>query len=125
MHKPYVLLVEDDEDLRLLYTLFLEMKGYEVKSVADGQAAYEVVLENRPDVILTDIAMPRLDGLELLRLVKKEKSLANLPVIVMTAFGRARLAMAKRMGADLTIEKPLDDEELSLALQQVMPKSSV
>lgn len=124
MSMPYILLAEDDEDLRLLYSLFLQMKGFQVTSVPDGQAAYEEALQHRPDIILTDIAMPRLDGLELLRLVKGEKSLANLPVVVMTAFGKARLAMAKRMGADLTIEKPLDEEELYRALQQVISNPS-
>lgn len=116
-----VLVVEDDDDLRFLYSTFLTMRGFEVSEASDGQAGYEEARQNRPDVILTDIAMPRLDGLELLRLVKGEKSLGNLPVIVMSAYGKMRLAMAKQMGADLIIEKPLDDEELFWAVQQVFP----
>lgn len=116
-----MLVVEDDDDLRLLYSMFLSLRGFEVRSAADGQAGYEEVIQNRPDVILTDIAMPRLDGLQLLSRIKGEKSFGILPVIVMSAYGKQRLAIAEQMGADLILEKPLDDEVLYQAVQQVLP----
>lgn len=120
MHKPCVLLAEDDENQRHLYAIMLQMNGYEVRQATDGKEALDEVLRSRPDVILTDIAMPKMDGIELIKAVKGQEIVADVPIIVMTAFPGQFLNLAEEVGAKVAIAKPFKSEELCQALQQVL-----
>jgi len=100
--------VEDNSDSRDILAKLLRMSGFEVISAPDGQSGFDTALKHSPDLIITDINMPGMDGLELLRKVKCESSLAGTAVLVVTAFGEDAALEATRAGADAASAKPFD-----------------
>lgn len=103
-----ILVVEDNADSRDLLSKLLAMSGYEVLSAPDGESGYAAALKQVPDLIITDINMPRMDGLELLRKVRVERLLAGTAVLVVTAFGGEAARVAMEAGADAATAKPFD-----------------
>ena len=103
-----ILVVEDNADSRDLLSKLLAMSGYEVLSAPDGESGYAAALKQVPDLIITDINMPRMDGLELLRKVRVERMLAGTAVLVVTAFGGEAARVAMEAGADAATAKPFD-----------------
>ena len=103
-----ILVVEDNVDSRDLLAKLLGMSGYEVISASDGESGYDAALKLRPDLIITDINMPRMDGIELLRKVRLEKLLTGTAVFVVTAFGSEAAREAIEEGADAATAKPFD-----------------
>lgn len=124
MRKFSVLVVEDDELQRELYTLLLEMKGFAVKSVASGHEAIIELQHYHPDVLLTDISMPDMGGLELVRQIKCAAALNDVPIVVMTAYDSHYLKWAECMGADESISKPFEPDDLFCAIVKVLPELS-
>lgn len=107
---PRILLVEDEEKLARFVELELAHEGYEVTRVADGRAAVERGLEEDFDLVLLDILLPRLNGMEVLRRIRREK---NVPVIMLTARDAVMDKVAGLdAGADDYITKPFAIEEL-------------
>lgn len=94
MKKQCVLLAEDNEEQREVCRLLLQMQGFEVTSVTNGKEALAELQRSQPDVLLTDIGMPEMDGLELLQVVKEKEELAHVPVVVMTGFEKGYLTWA-------------------------------
>lgn len=88
-----ILLAEDDAMIRHLLTEALERSGYRVVAAPDGQEALELLDEARPDVLLTDMVMPRVDGLALLRAVRSTPGYESLPVLVYTALDRVDVGL--------------------------------
>jgi two-component system, NtrC family, response regulator AtoC len=109
--RPQVLVVDDEPNLRRVLGAQLSRDGYEVHTVADGEAALRILQEQYVDVVITDLRMPRLDGLELLR-----RALAlepELPVVIITAHGTVDNAVAAlKAGAFDYITKPFDQNEV-------------
>jgi CheY-like chemotaxis protein len=104
-----VLLVEDSADLRHLYARSLRQHGCIVLDVADGSAALEVVVEFSPDLVLTDVMMPVIDGIELIGLLRARPELEAIPIVVMTASPTAEHERrARGAGAVDFIVKPAD-----------------
>jgi DNA-binding response OmpR family regulator len=87
-----ILLVEDDDDIRLLLTIALRHEGYDVTSVANADRALDAMSRRRHDLVLTDYCLPRKDGLELVAEAESTGVLAHAPVIVCTAFPPGRPA---------------------------------
>lgn len=112
-----IVLVDDEEDIRLVTGISLEDSGFEVVTAADGASGLAACRTEAPQIVLTDIRMPNMGGIELLRRIKDE--LPDVEVIVMTAFGEMDLAVqALRLDASDFINKPIDDEALHLALKR-------
>lgn len=109
--KNRILLVEDDADTRFALTLLFELEGYEVLAAADGQEAYLIALTEQPDVIVTDINMPRVSGLDLIRLLKEDGKLAGVPVVAMSAVERQQLNRAMELGAIAVYQKPIEFDQ--------------
>src|SRR5215470_7932734 len=105
MRRLKVLLVEDDDDARVLYTYMLAVAGYKVNAVRNGIEAFIEMQVNRPDVIVTDITMPVLSGLDLIVAVRSNDELADLPVVAITSFGENFRELARAAGATDAIEK--------------------
>jgi CheY-like chemotaxis protein len=108
MRRLNVLLVEDDEGARLLYSYMLAVAGYKVNAVRNGLEAFAEIQVNRPDLIVTDIAMPVLSGLDLIVAVRSTDEFADLPVVAITSFGEGLLKQARAAGATDAIDKPTD-----------------
>jgi putative two-component system response regulator len=113
-----ILLVDDDEPTRDFMKLVLEMEGYDVLVAEDGAAAYDAVKRQKVDLVLSDVMMPRMTGIELCAKIKKDPDLELLPVILCTALSQDcdRLE-GLEAGADDFLTKPVDEAEIKLRLR--------
>lgn len=94
-----VLVVEDDNNLREIYETSLKAEGYETAAAADGMEALESATRSKPDLIISDVMMPRLSGFEMLEKLRQDENLKDVPVIMMTALSMAEdKETAKRLG---------------------------
>ena len=105
--KKKILVVEDEETLLELESILLTVKGYEVEGVMDGQAALEAVAVMKPDLVLLDIMLPKIDGFEVCRRVKANEGTQHIPVIMLTGKkDKEAFAMGEEAGADWFLTKP-------------------
>ncbi len=104
-----VLVVDDDADMRFMLKLLLERGGYEVSEAADGLAALHAVKASMPDLVLTDLRMPIMDGAELIQKLRSDETTSSLPIILITAFA---VLPATADLADETLPKPLAPERV-------------
>ena len=115
---PKVLIVDDDAHLRELGRYVLKKDGLETAEAADGQAALELLASERADCVVLDIMMPRLDGWELCRRVKREW---DIPVLMLSAKGQAENKVrGLNLGADDYLAKPFDTEELRARVRALL-----
>ena len=114
-----VLVVDDEEQIRELLREFLIGLGYEVLVAANGEEAIEVAQRERPHLILLDIRMPELDGVETCVRLKTHEKTRSIPVIIATAFGDT-LAEALDAGADDFVSKPFQLEEIGLRIRSLL-----
>jgi PAS domain S-box-containing protein len=113
-----VLLVDDNADMRAYVRRLLVQSGYEVESVADGLAALSAARARKPDLILTDVMMPGLDGFGLLRELRADAKLGSLPVILLSArAGDEARIEGTRVGADDYLIKPFSARELLVRVE--------
>ena len=119
-----VLVVDDEENLRLLVRTILRREGLEVEVASSGEQALALVETFGPDVILTDVRMPRMGGLDLLGTLKAKGN--DAVVIVMSAYGNVDLAIeAMKAGAYDYLQKPFKPEELILVLRKAEERESL
>lgn len=124
MSRGRVLIVDDFEDARDLYAEFLRLQGYDVSGAADGPAALNLALPAEYDVIVLDLALPRMDGLEVLRQLRRNEGTKRTPIIILSAsVGQEPRDDALEAGADLFLEKPCLPDELEHAIESVLPKA--
>ena len=110
--RPHVLLAEDNADMRAYVRQCLSA-GHDVEAVGDGDAALAAIRRRRPDIVLTDVMMPKLDGFGLLRAVRADPALADLPVVMLSArAGEAASVDGLDAGADDYLVKPFNAREL-------------
>jgi CheY-like chemotaxis protein len=116
---PTVLIAEDSHDTRIMLKRAFELKGYSVLEAADGSEALEVVHENRPNLIVIDLNMPVIDGLEAIKEIRKlEAPGEQVPIVAITAFDVYGMKEAAfETGCNTYLSKPLDMDELDRALK--------
>jgi len=119
--KARILVVDDDESTRELFAELLQRWGYDVEQTGDGHDALKLAAELHPDVIISDLVMPKLDGLALTRALREETP--ETPVIIITGKGTIDAAVeAVREGVFDFVEKPLDPARLKVILQRALEK---
>ena len=112
-----VLLVEDHVDSRTMYAEFLRLQ-FNVVEAGDGIGALELMREGRPDVVVTDLALPRMDGFELMERMRADERLRDVPIIALSGFsGGEHEARARRAGSSLVLQKPCLPDELARAVE--------
>ncbi len=112
-----ILLVEDDKNLCLLYEQELSLEGYEIVTAVDGKEALEKIEERSPDIIIMDIYMPRMDGLEAIsRIISKKK---DIPIIINTAYSNYKDSFMS-WAADAYIVKSPDLTELKNKIKELL-----
>jgi CheY-like chemotaxis protein len=110
---PTILVVDDEPTIRFLVRAALDGTGYRLIEASDGLSALEVALTERPDVILLDIALPRLSGLEVCRRLKENPATAGAPVLLITGLVQeAERQAAEEVGAQAFIAKPFSPAAL-------------
>ncbi len=111
--RPLVLVADDEEDIVLLVSAVLSRAGFEVLQASDGAQALQLVRERRPRLVVLDVAMPELDGLDVLRRLRADPETADLPVILLSARAQeADVALGYAEGASKYIRKPFSPREL-------------
>lgn len=107
--KMRILLVEDAPFLRFAFARLLRLHGYDVKEANDGREALDFVNEFRPQIIVTDLRMPVMDGVELIRRLRADPETADLPILAITADAKDRFEnQALQAGAADCLMKPFD-----------------
>jgi two-component system, chemotaxis family, chemotaxis protein CheY len=107
-----ILVVDDTTDTRELLHLYLKTAGYTIFVAADGGEGLYRAKMDEPDLIITDINMPNLDGFGMIRELRATEQFADLPIIALTAYGEEQLARAREAGANEAVTKPMIMEEL-------------
>jgi DNA-binding response OmpR family regulator len=119
--KPLVLVVEDDPDLGDTIVSFLKEEGLDAKLARDGDQAMRLVDQLSPSAMILDLMMPRRDGFSVLRELRADGRIANLPVIVVTAiFGLSERLYATELGAADYVTKPFELDELLERVRNVL-----
>ncbi|MBD6618691.1 response regulator transcription factor [Komarekiella sp. 'clone 1'] len=121
-----ILVVDDDLGTRLSISDYLELSGYSLIMANDGQEALAMVDEYHPDLIVTDIVMPRMNGYELVRQVRQKPAFRLLPVILLTARTKTQeRILGYQSGCDLYLPKPFELEELAAAIRNLLERSQI
>jgi CheY-like chemotaxis protein len=105
-----VLLVEDNADVVALFTRYLMPEGFQCIAVTDSTVAHEQILAHRPDAVILDVMMRKMDGWELLQRIKADPSLRSIPVVVCSVLDERELANS--LGANAYLRKPIRPAEL-------------
>lgn len=109
-----ILCVDDDKQIRDLITSYMETKGYHVITSSDGWDCLREIIVKKPDIILMDINMPKLDGLNTLDMIKMTRIDNHIPIILVSGEGdRDTITKAAKLGADDFLVKPFSFEELA------------
>lgn len=117
-----ILIAEDDEMMLRTMEFKLKREGFDVIACANGEEAITKIITESPDVIITDIMMPIITGLDIVRKVKSELNL-NIPIIVLSAVGLEKTVLeAFELGADDFITKPFSPNELIVRVRRLMLK---
>ncbi len=116
-----VLVVEDFADNRFMLRRLLEMSGYYVVEAVDGKEAIEMAESTRPDLILMDLSLPRLDGLDATRRIRELDGLARIPIVAVSAHDTNDFhADALAAGCNEYVTKPIDFDELETLLKKLL-----
>ena len=122
MRRAVILLADDNADIRQLFHFILDGAGFAVIEVEDGEQALDALKHSTPDLMLVDLMMPKVDGVEVIHRVRAQSELANLPIIAMSAYGADYLAKAYVLGATATLRKPADADALVKMVSRALPK---
>jgi two-component system, cell cycle response regulator DivK len=121
-----VLLVEDDREGRRLYALWLRDAGFRVEEAHNGLQALERAIDLRPDVVVTDLNIPGIDGFELTRRLRQDARVASIPVLAVTGYAAyaADPGRALRAGCDAVLPKPCSPEDLESAIRALLAEQA-
>lgn len=118
VNKQKILIVDDDENIAELISLYLAKEFFDTKIVGDGESALEMIKTYQPNIMLLDIMLPGIDGYEVLREVRKS---SNLPIIMLSAKGEVfDKVLGLELGADDYIMKPFDSKEMVARVKAVL-----
>lgn len=121
MKKKRILLVDDEKDLVDMIKLRLEANDYEVIMAHDGQEALDKARREKPDLIILDLMIPKMDGYKVCRMLKFDEKYKNIPVILFTARAQEKdIALGKEVGGDAYITKPFDPLILLGKIQELL-----
>ncbi|HUF58967.1 MAG TPA: response regulator transcription factor [Actinomycetota bacterium] len=121
MSDGHVLIVDDEAIVRDVLTRYLEREGFQVDAAADGEAALEIAARSRPDIVVLDLMLPKVDGLEVFR---RLRDLWDVPVVMLTAKGEEidRL-VGLELGADDYVSKPFSPREVVARIRAILRRS--
>jgi two-component system, cell cycle response regulator DivK len=121
LHNPLVLVVEDYQDAREMYAAYLQFAGYRVAEAANGLEALEKTRELMPDIILMDLALPKMDGWEATRRLQADERTRDIPLVALTGHALAGFAEgARQAGCDAFVTKPCLPDALVIEIQRML-----
>jgi two-component system phosphate regulon response regulator PhoB len=125
MSKPTIIVVEDDPDILHLLTFNIQSSGFEVLTSMDGNEALSLIREHLPDLIILDLMLPGLDGLEVCRHLKRDQKTQTIPLIMLTAKSEeVDRIVGLELGADDYVVKPFSPRELVLRIRAILRRAA-
>lgn len=126
MSREQIIIIEDEADIRDVLEYNLEREGYKVLTAVDGQKGLELIQEKIPDLVLLDLMLPKLDGLEVCRRLKNDAETTSIPIIMVSAKGEERdIVLGLELGADDYISKPFSPKELLARVKAVIRRGGL
>lgn len=121
MSQKTVLIIEDEEDAADMFAEMMRVSGYRVLKTSSSTPALRMLTAEKPDVVILDIMMPEISGLEILRQMRQDPVLANLPVVVVSAQSMpADIKIGMEAGASMYLTKPVGFTELKEAIERAL-----
>ena len=125
MKRKKILIVDDDRQVSLALSVRLKAADYDVDVAGDGESGLQKLAAGAPDVVLLDMRMPGIDGLEVMRQMKRDPRLVNIPVIFVSANAQETAKRAAlNAGGKIFLEKPFESRALLEAIQRVLEQNS-
>jgi len=125
MNEKTVLIIEDEEDAAELFAEMMRVSGYRVLTTSKSAPAIAMMTTEKPDIILLDIMMPEISGLDILRQMRRDPALANIPVIVVTAKSMpSDIKNGMEAGASTYLTKPVGYLELKEAVERILANNT-
>jgi|SRR5215469_12989947 len=121
---PKILVVEDSFETRDSLTILLELCGYDVIVASDGKEGLAKALGENPDLIVTDVRMPSVNGIEMLREFRRHHNYNSVPVLVVTGYSKDYAKEAFAAGADQVLAKPFNPEDLLKLVSKLLNKNA-
>ena len=121
MNKKRILVVDDEVDLVNLVKMRLEANGYEAVGAYDGQEGLDKAKKEKPDLVILDLMLPKMDGYKVCRMLKFDEKYKNIPIIMFTARAQeSDKKMGEEVGADAYITKPFEPEVLLTKIKELL-----
>jgi CheY-like chemotaxis protein len=114
-----ILVVEDNRDSREILSKLLELEGYKVLTACDGREGLALIASEQPDLIVTDVSMPEINGLKMIQLIRERRESSELPIVALTAYTSLR-EQAIENGANRAMGKPFDYESFLEHISQLL-----
>lgn len=125
MIKGTILVIDDETDLIELVRYNLEKEGYAILSAADGESGVALVAREKPDLVIVDLMLPGIDGLEVCRLLRQKSETAQIPILMLTAkSSETDRIIGLELGADDYVTKPFSPRELAARVKALLRRSS-
>jgi len=123
MKEPVILVAEDERDIRELIVFTLQLSGFNVVDVPNGQEAVDKALEINPDLILMDVRMPKMTGYEACQALKGQEQTKDIPVVFLSAKGQeTEVNTGLELGAEEYFLKPFAPDELTVRVNKILTK---
>jgi DNA-binding response OmpR family regulator len=123
MSEPVILIAEDERDIRELIVITLQLSGFNVVDVPNGQEAVNKALEISPALILMDVRMPKMTGYEACKVLKENEKTRDIPVVFLSAKGQeAEVSTGMELGAEEYFLKPFAPDELTVKVNNILIK---
>ena len=118
-----ILVVDDSDDTREMMAKLLELEAYRVITAEDGLVGLNKAETEQPDLIITDINMPNLNGIEMIKLIRNQSPVREVPILAITAYGSTVAQEALAAGADRATTKPIEFDSLIEGIKQLLANS--
>lgn len=117
-----ILIVDDEPNIILMVSTRLKANGYEIISAGDGQAGFEMAQKEKPDLIILDLMLPKMDGYKVCGFLKRDYRYAKIPVVIFSAKAQPEdIKLAEEMGANAFMSKPFRPEDLLAKIRELIP----
>jgi two-component system, OmpR family, alkaline phosphatase synthesis response regulator PhoP len=125
MAKGIILVIDDEADLIELVRYNLEKEGFNVLAASDGESGFSIAIREKPDVIVIDLMLPSIDGLEVCRMLRADSGTSRIPIIILTAkASEADRIVGLELGADDYMTKPFSPRELIARIKALLRRSA-
>ena len=118
-----ILVVDDSDDTREMMTKLLELESFTVVTAEDGRVVIDIAEAEQPDIIITDINMPNLNGIEMIKILRQQPRFSKVPIMAITAYGNGVAAEAVAAGANHAATKPVEFETLIGGIRKLLSES--